>query len=48
MKRMRHPKIVLFMGISKTDDHYYIITEFMPKKSLDDVLKDENVNMSSK
>lgn len=47
MKQMRHPKIVLFMGISKTEEHYYIMTEYMAKKSLDDVLKDENIHLST-
>lgn len=48
MKKMRHPKIVLFMGISKTEDHYYIMTEYMPKKSLDDVLKEDNLQLNPK
>lgn len=36
------------MGISQTDDHYYIVTEFMPKKSLEYVLKDEKIVLDNK
>ena len=44
MKKIRHPKILLFMGICITDDFYYIITEYMAKKSLDVILRDPNIN----
>ncbi len=31
------------MGTAQTEDHYYIITEYMQRKSLDLVLKDSSV-----
>jgi len=36
------------MGISQTDDYYYIVTEYMPKKSLDLVLKDDKLQLDIK
>jgi serine/threonine-protein kinase CTR1 len=28
LKRLRHPNIVLFMGVSETDTDFYIVQEF--------------------
>jgi len=36
------------MGIAQTEDYYYIMTEYMPKRSLDLVLKDTSVTLDIK
>jgi len=36
------------MGTSQTEDHYYIITEYMSRRSLDLVLKDTNITLDLK
>jgi len=48
MKKIRHPKIVLFMGVARTDDYYYIMTEYMSKRSLDLVLKDQTILLDTR
>jgi len=48
MRKIRHPKIILFMGIAQTEDYYYIITEYMAKRSLDLVLKDQSVYLDTR
>jgi len=48
LKTMRHPNIVQFMGMSKTDEDVYIITEYVNGGDLYDKLRDKNVEMSWK
>ena len=36
------------MGIAKTEDYYYIITEYMSKRSLDLVLKDQTIMLDTR
>lgn len=45
MLQLRHPHIVLFMGCCSKVPNVCIVTEFMPKGSLFDVLHDERVDL---
>src|SRR5690606_28659136 len=50
LKRVRHPNIVLFLGISTSiskngEEEMCLITEFMSRGSLYHVLKDKNTNL---
>jgi len=47
LKTMRHPNIVQYMGMSKTDEDVYIVTEFLNGGDLYDKLRDD-VKMSWK
>ena len=35
---MRHPNILLFMGVTIDNDTYYMITEYLPSGSLHEYL----------
>ena len=41
MASMRHPNVALFMGCALQQPHVCIVTEYYPKGSLADVLKDD-------
>lgn len=45
---MRHPNIVQFMGMSKTDENVYIVTEYLSGGDLYDKLRDPSVKMNWK
>lgn len=45
---MRHPNIVQYMGMSKTDEDVYIITEYLNGGDLYDKLRDKNIKFSWK
>ena len=42
---MRHPNIVQYMGMSKTDEDVYIITEYLNGGDLYDKLRDETIKI---
>jgi serine/threonine protein kinase len=42
MRRLRHPCLTLFMGVSLEHPHLCIVTEFVVRGSLFDILHDEN------
>ena len=48
MRKIRHPKIVLFIGPAVSEDFLYIITEYMPMKSLEHVLREQKGALSYK
>src|SRR5207244_2806309 len=41
MRRLRHPSLTLFMGVSLEHPHLCIVTEFVNRGSLFDILHDE-------
>eukprot|EP01134_Creolimax_fragrantissima_P005573 CFRG5573T1 len=43
---LRHPNIILFMGVVTTAPHLSIVTEFLPLGALSGVLLDERVHLS--
>jgi len=43
LKQIRHPNIVQFMGLSKTDEGLYLITEFVPRGDLCRLLYQKSV-----
>mmetsp|Transcript_23757 Transcript_23757/g.30261 ORF Transcript_23757/g.30261 Transcript_23757/m.30261 type:complete len:354 (-) Transcript_23757:76-1137(-) len=45
LKTMRHPNIVQYMGMSKTDEDVYIITEYLNGGDLYDKLRDETIKI---
>merc|ERR1712137_198201 len=48
LKTMRHPSIVQYMGMSKTEDNIFIVTEYVNGGDLYDKLRDSSVNISWK
>eukprot|EP01087_Luapelamoeba_hula_P007953 TRINITY_DN1967_c0_g1_i1.p1 TRINITY_DN1967_c0_g1~~TRINITY_DN1967_c0_g1_i1.p1 ORF type:complete len:883 (+),score=141.90 TRINITY_DN1967_c0_g1_i1:59-2707(+) len=47
LRRLRHPNVVLFMGTCKTEiGELCIVTEFMPRGNLHDVLATETIEIS--
>ncbi|KAL6062440.1 putative serine/threonine-protein kinase drkA, variant 2 [Balamuthia mandrillaris] len=46
LRNLRHPNVVLFMGTCTRRDEMSIITEFMSRGNLRDVLNDESVDLS--
>lgn len=45
---MRHPNIVQYMGMSKTDEDVYIITEYLNGGDLYDKLRNKETKLSWK
>ena len=43
---LRHPNIVLYMGASVDKDNYYMITEFLSKGSLFDLIHQEKIQLN--
>eukprot|EP00741_Cyanophora_paradoxa_P013645 tig00020704_g13174.t1 len=43
MRKLRHPNIILFMGASTVPPEIYIVTEYMPRGSLTDVLLNKSI-----
>jgi hypothetical protein len=48
LKLLRHPNIVLFMGVCVQEDHKLIVTELMPGGSLETVLKTRKLTFEDK
>lgn len=48
MRKIRYPKIVLFIGPAISEDHLFIITEYMPMRSLDSILHNNKSNLPVK
>ncbi|KAL0481840.1 serine/threonine protein kinase/receptor [Acrasis kona] len=48
LQSLRHPNIVLFMGICKKDEHLFIITELIRGSSLHDVVCRKSTNLPVK
>jgi serine/threonine protein kinase len=44
---LRHPNIVTFIGTCVDSSIYYVVTEYMEKKSLKNVLENKNYELSS-
>lgn len=45
-RSLRHPNIVLFMGVSETEDDYFLVVEFVRGGSLCKILMDQNIELS--
>lgn len=45
---LRHPNIVLYMGASINKDNYYMITEYLPKGSLFDIIHTSKIQLTEK
>ena len=41
LKLLRHPNIVLFMGVSETETDYYIIQEFVSGGGMNNLVRKE-------
>lgn len=48
MRKIRHPKIVLFIGPAISEDHLFIITEYMPLRSLESVIRKDKIVLTTK
>eukprot|EP01104_Vermistella_antarctica_P006481 TRINITY_DN17181_c0_g1_i1.p1 TRINITY_DN17181_c0_g1~~TRINITY_DN17181_c0_g1_i1.p1 ORF type:complete len:353 (+),score=70.47 TRINITY_DN17181_c0_g1_i1:311-1369(+) len=45
LKGMRHPNIVLFIGVSRTEQGVHIITEYVPRGDLRKVIKNPEIKL---
>ena len=43
LKRLRHPNIVLFMGVSETETDYYIIQEFVSGGGMNNLIRNQSI-----
>ncbi len=41
LKRLRHPNIVLFMGVSESDTDYYIVQEFVKGGGVNNLIRNQ-------
>jgi serine/threonine protein kinase len=48
LRSLRHPNIVLFMGVSINDTKRFIVTELMPGKSLDIMIHKHSKRITNK
>lgn len=48
MVRLRHPNILLFMGASFNKDNLLLVTELMPKGSVDDIIHTQGIKLPFK
>lgn len=47
MKDMSHDHLVRFIGASVTAPHCYLLTEYCPRGSLEDILENEQIQLDA-